>query len=184
MQLANLQIKLPVTEPDAVELAAFIPIFHGWIQSQPPGGLLIDVGDYRHIPGGPGVVLVGHHGDYAIEPAGRLGLKYARKTPAGDDQQALREALEAVLSAAHRLEAEPALGGRVRFERTEAEITFNDRLLAPNQPETLQAVRPAIEKLLAHLPGGVEFHHLTQGRPRERFALHLKTGAPLAPPPV
>ena len=50
-----------------VELEEFIPVFHDWIQTQQLAELLIDVADYRHVPHGPGVVLVAHDAHYAMD---------------------------------------------------------------------------------------------------------------------
>ena len=44
------------------DLEPLIPIFHGWIQDQVSEELLLDVADYRHVPAGPGVMLIGLEG--------------------------------------------------------------------------------------------------------------------------
>src|SRR5947207_3342533 len=55
-------------------------VFHRWIQTQRLDELLIDVTDYSHVHHGPGVILIGHGADYALdEEEGRLGLKYTLK---------------------------------------------------------------------------------------------------------
>ena len=76
----RISVKFFVSEPDAVHLPAFIPVFHRWIQDHAVEGLLIDVADYKHVPEGPGILLIGHEGDYSIDMAkGRPGLLYSRK---------------------------------------------------------------------------------------------------------
>ncbi|MFN8560709.1 MAG: hypothetical protein U0703_03535 [Anaerolineae bacterium] len=74
------QVKIFFRNPEAVDTSAFAPLFQRWIQKQALEGLLIDVADYRHVFEGPGVILIGHESDYAIENRfGRLGLLYTRK---------------------------------------------------------------------------------------------------------
>ena len=58
------------------------------------GELLLDVADYRHVPAGPGVMLIGNEGDYSVDNTGdRLGIRYNRKAALdGDNQDRLRQA--------------------------------------------------------------------------------------------
>lgn len=65
---------------NARSLAEFIPIFHGWIQRQALAGhQLIDVHDYRHVAGGPGILLVAHEANINFDGQ---SLTYTRKQPA------------------------------------------------------------------------------------------------------
>ncbi|NOX62182.1 MAG: hypothetical protein GXP42_09610 [Chloroflexi bacterium] len=152
---AKLFIKPPFCEP-----AEFIPLFHRWIQEQPVRGLLIDVADYRHVHHGPGVILAGFEGDYALDfRDGRVGLRYSRKRRGWRDEtgqtdsERLRSRLERVLKhlfqAATALEAEQTLSQPVRFRTDEIELTFLDRLQTPNTRETLQALSDDIVATLA-----------------------------------
>ena len=80
MNLHRISVKYFVAEPECVDLDAMIPVFHEWIQRSRVPGMLVDVADYRHITGGPGVVLVGHDVDYALDTTdGRPGLVHTRK---------------------------------------------------------------------------------------------------------
>ncbi|MBY0396577.1 MAG: hypothetical protein K2X91_08940, partial [Thermoleophilia bacterium] len=73
-------VKLYAEDPAAVRPDRFIPVFHGWIQRGAVPGLLIDVADYAHVPQGPGVMLIGHEADHAIDLGeGRPGVLYQRK---------------------------------------------------------------------------------------------------------
>ena len=65
MELQHVNVKLLLANPDAVDLAPLFPIFNSWIQNQAPSELLLDIADYRHVPDGPGVVLIGHQGNTA-----------------------------------------------------------------------------------------------------------------------
>ena len=126
----------------------FIPVFHGWIQRKAVDGLLVDVADYSHLPNSPGVVLVGHEADRAMDLSeGPLGLLYLRKQPAAGDLRArLRDALRATLESAAILAAD--LGGRLTFRTSELLFLANDRLRAPNDEATWAALRPELQAVV------------------------------------
>ena len=113
MEFQHVNVKLFVKNSEEVDLEALIPVFHGWIQNQASGELLLDVADYRHVRSGPGVVLIGHQGNYSLDnTGGRLGVRYNRKAPLeGTNQDRLVQATQAALAACQRLETEPRLGG-------------------------------------------------------------------------
>src|ERR1051325_6327411 len=82
MDLHKFCIKYFAEDPSAVRLDAVIPVYHRWIQKQAVEGMLVDVADYGHLPQSPGVMLVAHEADYAMDSMeGPLGLLYNRKTP-------------------------------------------------------------------------------------------------------
>ena len=56
MELQHVNVKLFLEKPKNVDLDALIPVFHAWVQDQVCEELLIDVADYRHLNGGPGVI--------------------------------------------------------------------------------------------------------------------------------
>jgi hypothetical protein len=93
--MQHFRVKLFAREGSEPDLSAAIPIFHRWIQSGVLGEMLIDVADYRHVPKGPGVVLVGHDAFYSLDSAGgRLGLQYTRRTAMeGSTEEKIRSAL-------------------------------------------------------------------------------------------
>ncbi|MDQ4076387.1 MAG: hypothetical protein M3220_09100, partial [Chloroflexota bacterium] len=153
-------------------------------------GLLIDVADYKHVHHGPGVSLVGHEGDYAIDMGdGRPGLLYRRKREWDDDpsldpsqtlQQRLRTVFRLALRACQVIEAERALGGQIMFRTDEVELTFSDRLRTPNAPETLDALRGTIESMLAELYPDIDVavERISED-PRRPLALRIHApGAP------
>src|ERR1700681_869929 len=142
VQLEHVNVKLLLRNPEEVDLEPLIPVFHDWIRDQVGEGLLLDIADYRHVEAGPGVVLIGHEGNYSVDNTdNRLGVRYNRKAVLnGSNQDRLEQAARAALSACRRLEEEPRLGGKLRFNGREFEIFINDRLLAPNSDETRKAV--------------------------------------------
>ncbi len=183
MDAKRLDLKLFATRSDGVELAHLIPVFHGWIQRGAiKDQLLIDVADYSHVVDGPGVLLVGHEAHYGYErQAGRDGLLYSqRRAPVeGGFVERLRYALLHALRAASLLQQDEALAGKLRFGGQELVLRINDRLAAPNAPETFAAVEPALRELLSPLLGsGLS---LQPGAPgAELFALHARAEQPVA----
>jgi hypothetical protein len=177
MESQHVNVKLLVKNPEEVNLEALVPVFHGWIQNQGPGELLLDVADYRHVPSGPGVVLIGHQGNYSLDNSDRrLGVRYNRKAPLeGTNYDRLVQATQAALAACQRLEAEPSLAGNVRFNGREMEVFINDRLLAPNTPETRAATDSEFRNFFSTLFGAVEYTISYPQDSRSLFSLHVRT---------
>jgi hypothetical protein len=182
MELQHINVKLFVRNPKDVDLEPLVPVFQSWIQEQENGELLLDVADYRHVVAGPGVVLIGHEGDYSVDNTdGRLGVRYNRKAVLdGSNQDRLEQAARAALIACGRLEAEPRLGGKIRFNGQEIEIFVNDRLLAPNSGETRDAVKSDIQALAQRLFGGVEYAVSYDRDPRRLFAVSVRAAQPFS----
>jgi len=171
-ELYKLGIKIFVANSGVVTIRDFIPVFHSWIQEQKiEGHLLIDVHDYSHVQNGPGILLVAHEGNFSMDQAeGRLGLVYYRKQPVAGDS--LKIAFETAWSAVRLLEGETTLKG-IRFRTDEFLVFSNDRLLAPNTPETRAELEPAIKHTF---PGATVSLALRAADPRERLAFVVKPG--------
>jgi len=177
MELQHVNVKLFVKNPDKVDLEALIPVFHDWIQNQSRGELLLDVADYRHVRSGPGVVLIGHQGNYSLDnTGGRLGVRYNRKAMLeGTDQDRLVQATQAALAACRRLETEASLDGRIQFNGREIEVFINDRLLAPNTPEVRTATDSELGTLFSTLFGDIEYALSYPQDPRSLFSVQVRT---------
>src|SRR5215467_14630610 len=114
--IQHVRVKIFACEPADIDLGDAIPIFHRWIQDHVCPEMLIDVADYRHVPNGPGVMLIGHEASYSLDNTkGRLGLLYSRKQAGGEAQENLRQAYDAAKAACARLEQEPAFAGKLKF---------------------------------------------------------------------
>src|SRR5580698_8801430 len=86
MEFQHVNVKLLLARDEQLDLAPLIPIFNTWIQNQAPDELLLDIADYRHVPEGPGVVLIGLQADYSVDnTGGRLGVRYNRKAALDGD---------------------------------------------------------------------------------------------------
>ena len=159
-------MKIFATKAD-INLVEAIPVFHKWIQDKTMPELLIDVADYKHVPEGPGVMLIGHEADYSLdETDGRLGLLYNRKVSVDGD--ALQQAFSAAHAAVRALEATEVFAGKLEFSTTELEVILNDRLLYPNTEETWSEVTPAFEAFATNLYGANNYIIERRGEPRDR----------------
>ena len=172
--MQHVNVKIFAAQAD-IDLAEAIPVFHHWIQERVAPELLIDVADYKHVPDGPGVMLIGHEADYSIDDSGgRRGLLYNRKAIGDDDAQAaLAQAYNSAVSAAKRLEADPAFAGRLKFDYDNIAIILNDRLLAPNSEATWNSLKPDFEKFFAGALGEGNFSIKRIGEPRDRFSVEI-----------
>jgi hypothetical protein len=178
MDIQHVNAKLMLGNPGQVDLEPVIRVFQGWIQERACEELLLDVADYRHVPAGPGVVLIGHEANFSVDNAdGRLGVRYSRKAVLnGTVQDRLEQALRGALVACQRLENAPELDGSLRFGGQETELFVNDRLLAPNTEDTFHALEPSIRKLSQRLFKGAEYS-LQQNLqdPRKLFSVLIRT---------
>jgi rhodanese-related sulfurtransferase len=167
-------------EPDPgadADVEVFIPIFHRFIQQAAVEGLLIDVADYRHVPNGPAVALIGHDVDYVIDfTGGRAGLLTVRKRidglSAGD---ALRETLRMGLGAVQAIEADGSSG--FRFATDAVEVQVFDRSAAQNNDADFEALcdeaRPVLAALFAD--AGLEIARAEAEDFRQPLGLHVTT---------
>jgi hypothetical protein len=151
----RIKVKYFLQEPAEVDLAAFTPLFHRWIQQNRVEGMLLDVADYKHVPDGPGILLIGHEADYNIDlTGGRPGLAYDRKR-GWEGMDALADRVGAVLRGGliggQALEED--LDGALRISTNEAALSILDRLYFPNQAAVYAAVVEEIRPVLDALYG-------------------------------
>jgi hypothetical protein len=172
--------------PDSAmpDFGALIPVFHRWIRERVCDELLIDVADYRHVPAGPGVVLVGLEGTYSLDLTDRRpGLRYVRKAEVpGGLRAALAQGLRALDHACRLLEQDAGLGGRFQFYRKELELRVNARLLAPNRRDTFVALKPELERAFAVLLGDGAVTLEYTAKPREVFKVTVRSTVPIGSP--
>jgi hypothetical protein len=180
MPLQHVNVKLLVQNPKEANLEPLIPVFHTWIENQNGDELLIDVADYTHVPAGPGVVLIGHEGNYSVDNTGdRLGVRYNRKAAVdGGNQESLSQATRAALTACLRLEVEPRLDGKFRFNGQDIEIFVNDRLVAPNNAATREAFDADFHLFSRKLFRGKEYSISYGTDPRSLFTAFVKAARP------
>jgi len=177
MHTHRVAVKLYLREGARLDPREAVAVFHGFIRDRRlEGEIPVDVADYSHMHRGPGVVLVCHAADLALDELdGRRGLLYRRKRDpieAGFEGRLLQAARSA-LGVARMLEREPALEGRARFSGRELVVRAYDRLLAPNTSATFADAKPVLDAVSRRLwPGAaVEIAHLAD--PAECFAVRL-----------
>ena len=162
--------------------AIFIDIFQEWIRRRALGGILLDVADYRHVPNGPGLMLITHEINFALDQAeGRFGLLAQRKLGQAEGHPArILELAQATAAFGALLEADPRLGGKLRLEAGGFHYIANDRLLAPNDEAGFTAVRPALEAAATALyPGQTVSLERVANHPRDRLTVAVESGTAL-----
>lgn len=178
--ISKLSVKFYLDEASSskLRLADVVPVFHSWIQFHSiPNHQLIDVADYAHVPNGPGMLLVSHEANIYLDNFDqRLGLSYWRKQPLeGSFADRLRYVFQMALQCCAMLEENPALNG-IKFIANLASFKINDRLFAPNTPETFAAVRPELERFAGEL-FGADAALENRGNPKQLFEVAIKTGS-------
>jgi hypothetical protein len=184
VELQHINVKLLVRNQESVDLDPLIPVFHSWIQGQICEELLLDVADYRHVQGGPGVLLIGHEADYSLDNTdNRLGVRYNRKAVLeGGNQERLAQAARAALKACQRLEEDSTLNEKLNlsFNGQEIEIVVNDRGVAPNRQDIQAAAKPDFQAFADRLFGGSEHTLFFDSDPRRLLKVSLKASRAFA----
>lgn len=170
MNPRRLALRFPVDEsPEDLEPA--LDVFHGFIRRGLVEGLVLDVADYRHVPAGPGVMLVGHDVDYGI---GHESFTAVRKR-SGHDPAAvqLRDVLRMALGALDAIADDGRLG--VSVDRSRFTVTAPDRLLGPSD-EVAAALRAEIEPVVSEVLGtGATVAVVEHGDPRVAAAVLVES---------
>ena len=186
MDLQHVNVKFLVEGDLKVDPARFIEVFHQWIRDEALDELLIDVADYRHVPSGPGVMLIALEADYSMDHAdNRWGLRYNRKAPLdGANEDRFRQALRSAANACPLLEDEFVGTDGLKFNRREFELFINDRALAPNTPETYTSCKPELESFLKKWLGHDGFKLEHRSDPRRLFGVSVKVAKAFDPTAV
>jgi hypothetical protein len=178
MELQRLGVKFFLQESSQLELCDWIPVFHAWIQGQViEDHILVDLHDYSHVQGGPGIILVAHEGNFSMDLGdGRLGLFYYRKQPLeGSLENRLTGILKAALQGACLLENESKLG-EIRVQTDELLLVANDRLNAPNTEAAFQQLEPELSKFFNRLLEDQDVRLAREEDPRERLTVRVSAG--------
>ena len=180
MDLQRISIKLYLAGDPLPDVSELIPVFHRWIQTRLLDDLLmIDVADYSHVHDGPGVMLIAHEAQIALDGSdGRQGLLYCHKRGlTGDLAQRIRRVLLNTLRACRLLERDPVLGGAT-FATDEMMIRIDDRLVAPSGGAMPAELTAAIEAVTGELfDGQCSLEHQSSPKSAQQIVLTAK-GAP------
>lgn len=177
--MQHFRVKIHATTESGFDPGAAIPVFHRWIQNRVLEELLIDVADYRHVPSGPGVLLVGHDAFYGLDEGNRQpGLLYTRRTVIeGTTGERIAAAYDSAVKAARLLVAEPEFAGRVAFDESRWDLSVNDRLLAPNSDASFGALEPGLRGFLDQRFGAGKCSFKRIGEPRDLLTVSVRSSA-------
>ncbi|HEX9889672.1 MAG TPA: rhodanese-like domain-containing protein [Nitriliruptorales bacterium] len=147
MNPLRLSVRFPVREvPPDLEPA--IGAFHRFIRQGLVEGFVLDVADYRHVPRGPGVMLVGHDVDYGVN---HDEFTAVRKRSASDPAAVqLRDLLRMGLGAIDAIADDHELA--VTCDRSRFEVSVHDRRLGPSE-EVGNTLRAEVEPVVSELFG-------------------------------
>ena len=167
----RLGVKFNLKQQPALEPEDILPIFQRWIQEHAIEGMLIDVIDYKHVPEGPGVVLIADEADIAYDLSdGEIGLHYIRKRDIPPDlSSALRVTFCGALEAARALEAEAP--GDISFDFSWAKISFLDRMHYRNEAAVFEKARETLTESLGDIFGAAVAITRQYDDPRAVFAI-------------
>lgn len=171
--------KLPIIGA-APGAEASIGVFHDWIRTKVfTDDVLIDVADYGHVQGGPGVLLVCHEGHYVVDHGrGQLGLAYNRRRgePSASADETARTALARLIRAARLLERDERVA--ITFDTTALEVRALDRLRAPNDDEGWAVVEAPLRAAITAVWGEAPLELVRDdGDPRQPLTVRAKLAA-------
>ena len=178
----RLAVKFGLARATSLQPGELTPIFQRWIQHRNVPGMLIDVIDYKHVPDGPGIMLIADEADYAWDLGDdAVGLRYIRKRALPDDLgDALRLCFEHAHLAAKLLESEAP--GEIEFDYSAAEVSYLDRLLYPNHAAVAETARRELAAVLREVfDGDIALTWLRED-PREVLTLRCESSLPLRYP--
>ncbi len=178
MELQKIAVKVFTEIGNEIPLTDFIDIFHGWIQAS--DGVYHDVADYSHMQAGSGIVLVANDAHVSIDETGnRRGLLYNQKAHLnGSNREKIHQVFRSAFENCLRLEQEPSLQGKLQFLKHELAFFINDRLVAPNTEETLEALRPDLEGVVRNLVSDARFTLEHVPDRRQRFSVIIRAANP------
>ncbi|HKT74747.1 MAG TPA: hypothetical protein VJQ47_17815 [Steroidobacteraceae bacterium] len=182
MDLHKFGIKFFATDAQKIDLLKLIPIYHRWIQHKALEDLLIDVADYSHVPSGPGVMLIAHEGNYALDETGheRGVVYYSKQKIPGELPERLARVAYKALKAAQLMSADEELQGALEVSGSHLQFFANDRLTAPNTEAAYAAIEPALKVFLARLYAGGPYTLAREKDPKERLSLRVQAKGEVA----
>ena len=181
MDLHKFGIKLFAVDAQGFDILKLIPMYHRWIQQKALEDLLIDVADYSHVPAGPGVMLIAHEGNYALDETGheRGVVYYSKHTLAGELPERFVQVARKVLKAAQLMTGDAELHGELKVPGNALQFFANDRLVAPNTDAAYAELEPTLKSFLDRLYAGAPYTLVRESDPKERLSVRARTAAPV-----
>lgn len=181
MDLHKFGIKFFAVDAKGFDILKLIPMYHRWIQQKALEGVLIDVADYSHVPAGPGVMLIAHEGNYALDETGheRGVVYYSKHTLAGELPERLVQVARKVLTATRLMTGDAELNGALKVPGNALQFFANDRLVAPNTQAAYAELEPTLKAFLDRLYAGAPYTLVRETDPKERLSVRVQTAAPV-----
>jgi hypothetical protein len=176
MDLHKFGIKFFTPDAAKFDILRLIPVYHHWIQQRALEDMLIDVADYSHVPAGPGVMLIAHEGNYALDETGHeRGVLYYSKHPlTGELPERFALVASKALKAARLLAEDAALEGALKARGNELQFFANDRLVAPNTDAAFAELEPALRSFLTRLYAGANYTLVREADAKERLSVRVR----------
>lgn len=182
MNLERFCVKFFVHPEPAIDEGEFLAIFHEWIRDRKLPGTLIDVADYRHVPDGPGMMLITHEVNYAMDHGnGQFGLYAQRKLSSEPTQkERILGLVKSTATFGTLLESDQRVKGKLSLEGGKFHYMSNDRLNAPNTQEAFEALKPDLEAAAAELyPGQTVSITRLENNPGDRLTAVIQVDRPV-----
>lgn len=159
LNLQRIDVKLLLDGPPDPDLDQFLVIFDRWRKADDHPADWVDLADYAHMPGGPGILIAGKRDTFSVNlnPPGPGLLTSVRGGLEGALEDRFREALRRAREFNAAVMAEPEFPAEFSVREGAWEIYVNDRLGFPNTDPTDRLVRPAVAAAL-----GVALESLTR----------------------
>jgi hypothetical protein len=179
MDLHKFGIKFFAQGAERIDILKLIPIYHRWIQQSALEDLLIDVADYSHVPSGPGVMLIAHEGNYALDETGheRGVLYYSKHKLSGDLSERFAQVAQRALKAAELMSADADLEGALKVPGNRLQFFANDRLVAPNTDAVYAELEPAFKAFLERLYARAPYKLERETDPKERLSVRVSAAS-------
>jgi hypothetical protein len=176
MDLYKFGIKFFAADGDGIDILKLIPVYHRWIQQNALEDLLIDVADYSHVPAGPGVMLIAHEGNYALDETGheRGVVYYSKQRLSGGPAERFALVARKALKAALLMSDDAELDGALKVPGDRLEFFANDRLVAPNTDAAYAELEPALKAFLDRLYAGAPYTLTRETNPKERLSVRVQ----------
>lgn len=176
MELQHINTKIYLKDGIVPESEKIVSIFHKWIQEKAAEELLIDVADYKHVPNGPGVILIGHEANYSLDygPENRAGLLYNVKIKKdGNAAAKISHSLKQAAKACERMEKSDGF----KFNPAKIRVIFNDRALVANTEESFHSIKSELQQVFGKISDSATFEKVSLD-PRERLTVQVSLSGP------
>lgn len=183
MELERFCLKFFARPDTDIDDEVFITIFHEWIRYQKLSGVLLDVADYRHVPNGPGVMLITHEINFAMDRSnGRFGLFAQQKLNQADNRRGqILDLVRATIAFGALLESDWRVKKNLSVEAGQFHLMSNDRLLLPNTHAAYTNLLPNLEAATAIVyPGRDVSIARVENDPRERLTTVVDAGTSIS----